>query len=163
MAPQPNATGAEPLIRLVTLPWIGEYLFTIYIGPHEIVDGKNEYDAYVPNSDWHDREMDALSYVGTRNALLSTLRYMTGDPLIEYRGLAKLGCPVELLWGDQDHTVSIDYATQVKEAIPMAEYHVIQGAGHESEYEKPDVVNPLIVDFFIRPLSPAIVPISAGE
>jgi pimeloyl-ACP methyl ester carboxylesterase len=147
ISPQVVTMGEDPLLRIVTLPWLGDYLFTVYIGPNEIIDPVNEYAAYIQDSDWHAREMDAFQYIGTRRALLSTLKNMTGDPFDAYQALGSLGLPVKLLWGDLDQTVPIENAPEVLEAIPQADFSVIMGARHLSCYEEPEIVNPLLIDF----------------
>jgi pimeloyl-ACP methyl ester carboxylesterase len=150
ISPQVVTMGDDPLLRLVTLPGVGDYLFTVYIGPYEVVDPVNEYAAYIQNSDWRAREMDALQYYGTRRALLSTLKNMTGDPFNAYHALGSLGLPVKLLWGDLDQTVPIDNAPKVIEAIPQVDFSVITGARHLSCYEEPEIVNPLLIDFLFQ-------------
>jgi len=101
----------------------------------------------VPGSDWRAQELDALQYKGIRNALLSTLRQMNGDPMPAYQKLGTSGLPVELLWGDQDTTVLFDNAEKVQAAIPQGVFHPIPGAGHESPYEESEIVNPFLIDF----------------
>ena len=147
ISPVVDAVASDPRLKIVTLPWLGDYLFTVYIGPDQIVDSQNEYQAYVPGSNWRARELDALQYAGIRHALLSTLRDMTGDPLKEYQQLGKLGIQVEVLWGDKDPTVLIANAPKVLAAIPQAVFYSIPGARHESPYEAPQVVNPFLIDF----------------
>jgi pimeloyl-ACP methyl ester carboxylesterase len=147
LAPQTDAMGTDPRLKWVTLPELGEYLFTVYIGPYVLADRTDEFDAYMPSSDWHERYLEMMQYAGFRNALLSTLRNMTGDPFVEYRQLGSLKRPVLLLWGDLDDTVPIENAQKVRAAVPQAEYHVIPGARHASFYERPEIVNPLLVEF----------------
>ena len=91
--------------------------------------------------------LDALQSAGIRHALLSTLRDITGDPFTENQELENRGGPVELLWGDKDQTIPIKNAQKVLAAIPQAVFHPIPGAHHESCYEEPEVVNPLIIGF----------------
>ena len=147
ISPVVEAVASDPRLKIVTLPWLGDYLFTVYIGPYQIVDSQNEYQAYVPGSDWRARELDAFQYAGIRQALLSTLRDMTGDPLKEYQSLGSRGTPVAVLWGDQDQVVPAANAPQVLAAIPQALFHPIPGARHESPYEAPGVVNSFLIDF----------------
>jgi len=150
MAPQSEKMDSDSRMKWVTLPGIGEYLFAVYIGPFVMVDNKDEFDAYMPSSDWHDRYEDMMQYAGFRNALLSTLRSMTGDPFEQYRRVGDLKVPVLLLWGDLDDTVPIANAQKVLAAIPQAEFYTIPGARHASFYEMPEIVNPRMIDFLTR-------------
>jgi len=150
MAPQSETMDSDARMKWVTLPGVGEYLFTVYIGPFVMVDSQDEFNAYMPSSDWHDRYLDMMQYAGFRNALLSTLRNMTGDPFEQYRKVGELGFDVLLLWGDLDDTVPIGNAQKVLAAIPQAEFYTIPGARHESAYELPEIVNPRLIDFLKR-------------
>jgi pimeloyl-ACP methyl ester carboxylesterase len=147
ISPQSESMSSDLRLKIVTLPLIGDFLFPIYIEPYQVVDAQNAFAAYMPSSDWHDRELDAMSYKGESRALLSTLRSMTGDPLAEYRAVGQLGKPIELLWGDEDHTNSYSNVSRVLDAMPQAEFFPIPGARHMSIYEKPEVVNPLMIQF----------------
>jgi len=147
ISPVVNPVASDPRLKIVTLPVLGDYLYTIFIGPDEIVDSKDEYLAYVPGSDWRARELDALQYTGIRHALLSTLRDMTGDPMMEYQQLGNRGGQVEVLWGDKDPTVPIENAQKVLAAVPQAVYYTVPGARHESPYEAPQIVNPYLISF----------------
>ncbi len=147
ISPENTSLGNDPRMAIVTLPWIGEYLFTVYIAPFQVVDSQDAFAAYMPSSDWHERELDAMSYKGERNALISTLRNMTGDPMVEYRKLGQSQIPVELLWGDKDTTADYSNAPLIQGAIPQAEFHPIPGARHMSIYEEPEIVNPLMIQF----------------
>jgi len=150
LAPQSEDMGSDKRLSFVGLPGIGDYVFTVYILPFVMVDKKDAFIDYMPQSDWHDRYLDMMQYTGFRRALMSTLQEMTGDPFEEYRIIGQLDRPVLLLWGDQDETVPIANAERLLAAIPQAEFHTIPGARHASFYERPEVVNPLIVDFFQR-------------
>ena len=147
LAPQSTAMGGDLRISLATLPGVGEYLFTVYLGPFYLADSSGEFVSNPERAYWRDRYLEMMKYTGFRNALLSTLRTMTGDPFEAYRALGRLECPVLLLWGDEDQTSPVEMAPQVMEAIPQAEFHIIPGARHAFAYEFPDQVNPLLVAF----------------
>jgi len=52
-----------------------------------------------------------------------------------------------LIWGREDHTVSFDRSAAVRTAFPRAEFHAIDSAGHIPQYERPEVVNQLLLKF----------------
>jgi pimeloyl-ACP methyl ester carboxylesterase len=64
-----------------------------------------------------------------------------------YARVGTLGKPTLLIWGMQDSTVSIKYADGVRKAIPQAQYHPIDHAGHLPHMERTDMVNPLLISF----------------
>jgi pimeloyl-ACP methyl ester carboxylesterase len=150
LAPQVTAMGSDPLLGFVTVPVLGEYLFTVYIGPVYMAGDQNDFADYRQAGNWRERYLDAMQYSGFRDALLSTLRNMPGDPFVEYRKLGALGRPVLLLWGEEDRTIPIENAPKVSAAIPQAELHVIAGGRHLAGFEFPEKVNPLLVEFFKR-------------
>lgn len=150
-APQSDPMGSDARLRWVTLPGFGDYLFAVYILPAVLVDAEDEFKQYgIPKTDWHARYLDMMQYQGFRRALLSTLRNMPGDPFIEYRAVGQTSIPVLLLWGDQDDTVPIQNSSRLQQAIPQVEFHTLPGAGHPSIYQAPQLVDPLLIQFFSR-------------
>lgn len=150
LAPQSTSMGSDPRTNLATLPGLGEYLFTVYLGPFYMSDSSGEFESSHDSTAWRDRYLEMMNYAGFRNALLSTLRTMTGDPYEAYRALGQLDRPVLLLWGEDDDTSPAANAPRVMEAVPQAELHLIPGARHAFAYEFPEVVNPLLVAFLQR-------------
>lgn len=98
--------------------------------------------------DWVDRYRVQMRYRGFGRALLSTLRAGAGQSLDSvYAEVGALGTPTLLVWGMQDSTVSILFADSVRRAIPQAQYHPIDRAGHLPHMERTDVFNPLLIGF----------------
>jgi pimeloyl-ACP methyl ester carboxylesterase len=62
--------------------------------------------------------------------------------------------PTLLIWGKEDQTVPIALADSVRAAIPQAQFHAIDKAGHLPHMERTDVVNPLLLNF-LRSTMPA--------
>ena len=118
-------------------------MFTVYLGPFYMSESSGEFVSNTESAVWHERYLDMMNYTGFRNALLSTLRTMTGDPFDAYRALGQLDRPVLILWGGDDDTSRVENAPQVMKAIPQAELHLIPGARHAFAYEFPEKVNPL--------------------
>ncbi|MEA2008479.1 MAG: alpha/beta hydrolase, partial [Chloroflexota bacterium] len=78
----------------------------------------------------------------------STMRNgMLGDFSETYRQVGELDLPVLLLWGEDDKTVPFAHSQYVMNAIPQVEFQPIPEAGHIPHYERPGVVNPLLVGF----------------
>ena len=72
---------------------------------------------------------------------------MTGDPFVEYRALGQLDRPVLLIWGEEDQTSPYANAPQMLAAIPQARLRTIPAQRHAVYYERPDLVNPLLIEF----------------
>jgi pimeloyl-ACP methyl ester carboxylesterase len=89
-----------------------------------------------------------LQYKGFRRAILSTIRAMPGmDSLVEYAAVGRQNLPTLLIWGREDKSVSSDDMQQLVKLIPGIEYQIIEEAGHIPQYERPEIVNPLLVEF----------------
>jgi len=89
-----------------------------------------------------------MQYRGFGRALLSTLEESKGVALDStYARVGALGKPTLLVWGKEDSTVAITLAEGVRKAIPQAQYHPIDRAGHLPHMERTDVVNPLLIGF----------------
>lgn len=94
------------------------------------------------------RYLDQMHYRGFKRAILSTVRnkMVGGFPQV-YAQLGKLNTPVMIIWGEGDHTIPLEQSHSIIGLVPRAKLHVIPGCGHIPHYEKPEVVNPLLMDF----------------
>ena len=57
------------------------------------------------------------------------------------------GKPVLVVWGKADKDVPFEVSKEVLRAVPQAEFHSIDDAGHVPYYEHPEIVNPMLVSF----------------
>lgn len=64
--------------------------------------------------------------------------------------LHEIQCPVLIIQGSKDAGVPPHQSHAAADAIPNARYELIEGAGHWSNRERPELVNGLITDF-LRP------------
>jgi pimeloyl-ACP methyl ester carboxylesterase len=64
-----------------------------------------------------------------------------------YERIGKLNIPVLLFWGRQDHTVPFNHSEILRAAMPNLEIHALEDCGHIPHYEKPEVVNPIMLRF----------------
>ena len=89
-----------------------------------------------------------MRYYGFRRALLRTMR---GDamrpPADAFTTLRGSSVPILLVWGREDHTVPFARSAGVRQAFPRAEFHAIDSAGHLPHYERPEVVDTLLLRF----------------
>jgi pimeloyl-ACP methyl ester carboxylesterase len=91
---------------------------------------------------------EQMRYKGFRKAILSTmLNFWIEDSTAEYRQLGKTGRPVLLFWGVADESSRVELSAKLLEDIPQVEFHVVKDAGHRAAYERPDVVNPILIAF----------------
>ena len=137
--------------NVAMMPLIGEVL-TALIGDRVVLEGvRNAFIDPGKLTDYEKKFKLSLKYRGFHHALLSTLRHMDMHNLGEvYRRVGRRKIPVLLIWGRHDRVLPYANSRKVLTAIPTAEFQAIDGGGHNLNYENPDAVNPLLIDFFRR-------------
>jgi pimeloyl-ACP methyl ester carboxylesterase len=135
-------------VKLVKLPLVGGCLMAIF-GDAVLVSGiKGAFVEPQKLPDFEEKFKVQMKYKGFKRAILSTLRNMQMHDLGEtYQRIGQTSKPVMLIWGREDQVLPFRNSERVKEAIPNLEFHAIQGAGHNLNYENPEMVNPLLVRF----------------
>ena len=149
--PQVASVSTREIFPL-NVPLVGEYIMAVYMVPSMLPKSQSN-DFYRPERfpDWEARYRVQMEYQGFQRALLSTIRNMIHmDPLAEYESLGTQSIPVMLVWGREDQTVSATDIQALRNAIPAAEFHPVDEAGHLPHYEQAGVVNPLLIEFLKR-------------
>ena len=138
-------------IRLAKVPLLGELLMAL-VGDKVVEAGVME--AFVNPGDLEDFEQQfrlPLRYQGFHHALLSTLRHMDMNNMIDtYKRVGKQSRPTLLVWGSKDQVLPFDNYHRVMAAMPHTEFHPLDGAGHNLNYENPELVNPILTEFLSR-------------
>jgi 2-hydroxy-6-oxonona-2,4-dienedioate hydrolase len=87
-------------------------------------------------------------------ALMSTVfemnRRRVGDVDYYAHSLSDLKCPALVIWTDHNPGKSFDVVKPVIDAIPEKEVHLLSGAAHWSQWEKPAEVNAWMIEFLTR-------------
>lgn len=139
---------SSSVLKLITRPGIGETILNL-IGNGGMVRNiaTDLFDrTYVKH--FQSRYVIQMHYKGFKQAILSTIRNGTlGSFIEEYQRIGNMDLPVLILWGRQDHTVPFRYSSELRQAIPQAEFHVIEHCGHIPHYENPEEVNPILLHF----------------
>ena len=60
------------------------------------------------------------------------------DPFLP-KWLHRVDVPVKIIWGKEDRILPVAFLDEYRRLLPMAEIHVIEGAGHLPHAEKPDL------------------------
>jgi 3-oxoadipate enol-lactonase len=68
----------------------------------------------------------------------------------QHRLFERITTPVLVIAGGEDESFPVPEARRMAEAIPKAEFVILEQAGHLAAYEAPDTVNALIDDFIDR-------------
>jgi pimeloyl-ACP methyl ester carboxylesterase len=143
--------GRPVLYRLLSLPGLGEALIGLFA--RLLLASNQPGDFYLPEKfpGYSGQFLPQMQYQGFKRAILSTLRVgPLGELTATYQRVAAQGLPVLLVWGRQDKVVPFKLSEKARQILPQAEFHAIDQAGHIAHYEKPELVNPLLVAFLKR-------------
>lgn len=149
LAPAGYPTPASRMFWTMRIPGLGEWLFE-WFSEKLIVGGlAKDFRVREKVQELEARYRVQMQYQGFKRALLSTLRHGPISTMADaYRAVGQQTCPVLLIWGRDDQTVPFALNEKVRAAIPRAEFHPIDDAGHAVHYEKPEIVNLLLAKFF---------------
>lgn len=67
--------------------------------------------------------------------------------------LQAIACPVQIIWGENDRLPVpsiVARIERIRSARPGTEFHVVPAAGHWVQFEAPDAVDALLIDFHER-------------
>lgn len=142
-----GADGAAAAV--LSAPLIGDWVWRM-VG-QQILLGDPQYDEIdrAPDNRLRGDVTEQMSYRGYLQALLSTLRHMPMSGREEtFQRLAQTGVPVLAIYGDQDETVLVSSADQLRALMPDADIRIIAGGEHGLNYQRHETVNPWLVDWF---------------
>lgn len=151
IAPAGMPRAIPTYARIMQTPILGEWLFSTF--GESALAGALSGDLRQPERfpEYRQQYLPQLQYPGFRRALLATTRSRSYlDLSREFRQVGQNGQPVLLIWGEQDETVPFAQHELVQAAIPQAQFYPIAGAAHVVNYERPEAVNPLLIDFLRR-------------
>lgn len=151
IAPEVLQTTNRDIFPL-NLPGVGEYLMAAVMGPI-VLPKLQPADFYNPDNypAWEELYKVQMQFRGTGRALLSTIRELvTLDPEAGYKLLKETNLPVLLIWGLEDQTIGLDQITILQEILPDLETLYVDQAGHLPHYEKPEVIQPVLLDFLSK-------------
>jgi len=77
---------------------------------------------------------------------------MAFQPHITERQLSGIKCSVLIMTGDRD-AVRLEHSIKIFQNIPNSNLFVMPGATHFGSYQKPDLFNMVLLDFFNSPFS----------
>jgi pimeloyl-ACP methyl ester carboxylesterase len=114
-----------------------------------VIDGlPNNFYRYEDFPDFEEQFTAQLDYKGFAQALMSTMIDFNFTLLNEtYFQMRQLDIPICLMWGEEDRLALFETSEIFRKLIPTIQFHPIAEAGHLSHYERPDLVNPLLLQF----------------
>jgi pimeloyl-ACP methyl ester carboxylesterase len=142
--PVAGKSGGPPLG--FRIPAVGPIAWQTFVVP-TMADGQLS-DFVHPDRfpDWTNRYREQMQFRGFGRALLSTISARTGVAMDSvYHTVAAAKVPVLLIWGVKDNTVPFSNNTSVRGALPGAEFHPIDDAGHLPILERASFTDSIIV------------------
>ncbi|MCJ7772672.1 MAG: alpha/beta hydrolase [Desulfobacterales bacterium] len=138
-------------IKLAKAPIIGDYIIAV-LGDRIVLKGiKKAFVNPERLPEYEEKFKLQMKYKGFNQSLLSTMRHMDMDQLSDaYKRLGKRDTPVLLIWGNMDQVLPFSNSKKVKAAIQHVEFHEIENAGHNVNYENPEIVNPILLKFLLN-------------
>lgn len=136
------------LSRLILRPRIGEWLFSVF--GNRILLSQLTKDLVEPEKfpSYVEMAKAQLRYKGYKRSLLSTLRNDALSDLTPlYERVGKQDRDSLLVWGVEDRLIPFEKSQDVVKAMPKIRFFPVEGAGHLPHYEKPELVNPLLIEF----------------
>lgn len=143
--------GLNWLLKIIKIPILGELLIALF-GSKSMIKGIA--------SDFFDPELVAIfqekykiqmGFKGFKQAILSTTRNgMLNDFLDTYKKVGALKKPTLVFWGMNDETTPYKDHYLILQTLPHAEFHAIENCGHLPHYEKPELFNPILLEFLSK-------------
>ncbi|MBN1647230.1 MAG: alpha/beta hydrolase [Spirochaetales bacterium] len=135
---------------VLNTPVLGDFIIAVF--GDAILTGRNVTNlmSVKDHPEFQEQFVHYIRYRGRTAALLSTIRHMPINNMPEEYDRLSGDVPVLLLWGKEDAVIPFTNSELVRKAVPQAEFHAIPDAGHNSQYEKPELVLGYLLDFLKR-------------
>ncbi len=130
------------------MPHIGDYVGRVYVVPFIAKAQTKDFKHPERFSEYDRIYRIQIRYKGFSRAILSTIRSLPRwNAAEDLKRVSQTNTPVLLVWGREDRTVPLAVSDKVRAIAPRAEFHVIDDAAHMPHYERPEIVNPVIIRF----------------
>ena len=132
---------------------LGELVMAFYLAPFVLAKSQSG-DLHHPEAfpGWEARFKDQMQYKGFRYAILSTMRSLSKQDITAvYKDISAKRIPTLIVRGEEDTTITAADIELLRSTIPQHRFFCISDAGHIPHYEKPDIVNPILVEFLCKP------------
>jgi len=138
-------------VKALKIPLFGELVFGLFGGAAALKGMAADKISPQAVEALQEQYKVQMKFKGFKRALLSTIRSGMLDSFYEtYVRVGRLEKPTLLFWGRQDKTLPFAQSECIRRAIPHAEFHIVEDCGHIPHYEKPEVVNPILLEFLSR-------------
>lgn len=130
------------------IPLAGDYVGRVFVVPFIAKAQTQDFKHPERFSDYDRTYRLQMRYKGFSRAILSTIRNLPSWNAVEdLKRVSQTKIPVLLIWGEEDKTIPLAVSDKVRAIATRVEFHVIDGSAHLPHYERPEIVNPIIIRF----------------
>jgi pimeloyl-ACP methyl ester carboxylesterase len=141
-------TMSSVMGKVLSAPMMGEVLLGLFGARYLLSQIEKDFYAMEEMPDYVRAVREQLTFRGTMRALLSTLRNDAfSDLSMLFKYMEEQEFPMLLIWGKYDALIPFETNKIVRSLIPGTEFHAIDEAGHIPHYERPEVVNRILIHF----------------
>jgi pimeloyl-ACP methyl ester carboxylesterase len=136
--------------KLLLIPGVGEIIFALR-GESILVQGQiQDFFSHGSAEEFLPVYRRSIAVPGVTRSILATYRTLAGSNVERtFDALAATKHPLLLFWGREDQTVPFSRHDELVSKLGRAQLVVVDGAGHVPQWEKPEVVNPRLAEFFL--------------
>ena len=136
------------VLKAAAMPIVGEVIISLFRSDGIVKNiASNLLDRKLVGQ-FQARYIASMQFKGFKRGILSSIRHGILDSFLKtYERVGKMDKPVLLFWGRDDPTVPFKHSRYLRAAMPNLEFHVIENCGHIPHYEKPEEVNPVLLEF----------------
>ncbi len=139
------------LPTIFQIPGLGEFTARL-IGVKIILKRFNSLVEGNPDSETYKMLFKKqTTYKGFQRSLLSMLRNdAVRDYTTAYQRLGKQKHEILLIWGTEDMEITREMIKDIRSFLPHLQFKPVEGVGHGIVFQKPEIINTLIIDFLRR-------------
>jgi pimeloyl-ACP methyl ester carboxylesterase len=146
--PVVHAVGVSKLLKAAILPGIGELVLGLAGSESMVKSVASDFFGPELVAQFQERYRVQMQFKGFKRAILSSIRNrMLGSFFDLYRRVGRLNKPTLIIWGRNDATVPFEQSEDLLAVIPHAELLAVDNCRHIPHYEKPQIVNPRLLEF----------------
>jgi len=136
------------LPAIFQVPVVGEFAARL-VGVKTIVNRFNKFIEGNPDAERYKKLfVEQSTYKGFQQSLLSMLRNdAVRDYTKAYEKLGKQTRDILLIRGVDDTEITLEMIKEIRSYLPNVKFEPVEGAGHGSVFQKPEIVDSLIIDF----------------
>ncbi len=151
LGPLVDDFSGKKFMLLFQIPGVGEYFMQL-LGSRFFTDPGQ--GLYTPDKkdELAAKLQDQMHFQGKKRAVLANMRGNSlEDASGDYEQAAIYNIPVFASLGEFDKSIPSQSLSLLQQRLPHLHYHIIPHAAHLAHYERPELLNPLLIEFLRRP------------